>query len=259
MQLFDQGSVLTGTPEDFFAAGVAVTFISLLYAFSVRAARERRNGYDVRLAWLRAGMYFCACFLASWATGVLHTLLHTPLFSAEQAQSMSWLALTAGCVLVEILGYWVIWPMGTFTLDRERNLPVQVGFGLMWGIAEAQLFLAFWAAIEMFGMSTLATALVAFGLISTFQGMWHSLYWDIHVAPEHNIPEWNKWKVLCAHVPNLIITLTYLALHGNAALFVGFQTLSLLGSTIYMRFPSFWTDQGRGGSGRPPSGEPQYT
>ncbi len=259
LQLFDHSSVLTGTPEDFFAAGVAATFISLFHAFSARGGRKRRNGYDVRLAWLRAGMYFCACFLASWATGVLHTLLHAPLFSAAQAQSTSWLALTAGCVLVEIVGYWVIWPMGTFTLDRERHVPVQVTFGFVWGLAEAQVFLAFWAVVEMFGMSTLATALVAFFVISTFQGMWHSLYWDIHVAPEHNIPAWNKWKVLCVHVPNLIITLTYLSLHGSAALFVSFQTLSLVSSTIYMRFPPFWSDQGRGDSARPPSDRSRET
>lgn len=258
MKLFDQSAVLTGTPEDFFAGGVAATFITLAYAFWARRSTARLNEYDVRLAWLRAGMYFCACFLASWATGVLHTLLHTPLFTMAQAQDTGWLGLTAACVLVEIVGYWIIWPMGTFTLDRERNVPVQAAFGFMWGIAEAQLFLTFWALVEMFGMSTTATALVAFGVISTFQGMWHALYWDIHVAPEHNIPEWNKWKVLCAHVPNLMITLTYLTLHGNAALFVGFQTLSLVGSTIFMRFPPFWADGGRGGSARPPSGEPAF-
>ncbi len=252
MKLFDQGSILTFAPEDFFAGGTAVTFIALLCAFWMRAKRKRRDEYDVGLAWLRAGMYFCACLLASWATGVMHTLLNAPLVSAAQAQSTGWLVLTAACVLVEIVGYWIIWPMGTFTLDRQRNLPVQIGFGLMWGIAEAQLFLAFWALIEMFGMSTIATALAAFAVISAFQGMWHSLYWDIHVAPEHNIPAWNKWKVLCAHVPNLIITLTYLTLHGNAALFVGFQTLSLVGSTIYMRFPSFGDSCYQGVPCRPP-------
>jgi len=252
MKLFDQSAVLTGTPEDFFAGGVAVTLITLGYAFWLRRSSLGTHTYDVRLAWLRAGMYFCACFLASWGTGVLHTLRSSPLFTAAQGRDTAWLGLTAACVLVEIVGYWIIWPMGTFTQERERNLPVQASFGFMWGVAEAQLFLSFWALIEMFGMSTTATALVSFCVISAFQGMWHALYWDIHVAPEHNIPEWNKWKVLCAHVPNLMITLTYLTLHGNATLFVGFQTLSLVGSTIFMRFPPYWADSGRGGNARPP-------
>ena len=32
--------------------------------------------------------------------------------------------------------------------------------------------------------------------VGTFLGLWHALYWDRKVAPEHNIEAWNLRKVL---------------------------------------------------------------
>jgi hypothetical protein len=60
------------------------------------------------------------------------------------------------------------------------------------------------------------------------------------VTPEHNIVEWNGRKVLLAHTPNLIATLTYLTLHGNMGIFILLQTIALLSSTYFMHFPPFW-------------------
>jgi len=66
------------------------------------------------------------------------------------------------------------------------------------------------------------TGLVAFIATSTFIGLWHALFWDIHIAPPHNIPEWNGKKALFAHVPNLVCCLAYLAFTGSARMFVIF-------------------------------------
>ncbi|NJN79474.1 MAG: hypothetical protein HC797_02855, partial [Anaerolineales bacterium] len=85
---------------------------------------------------------------------------------------------------------------------------------------------------------------VSFLIISTFKGIWQSQYWDIYVSPEHNIPEWNLKKVLLGHIPNLICTLSYLALFGNAFLFLSFQTTGLMICAYYMHFPK-WTMDNR--------------
>jgi hypothetical protein len=74
-------------------------------------------------------------------------------------------------------------------------------------------------------------------LLSAFQGVWHAAYWDVHVAPEHNVPEWNLRKVVLCHVPNLLATLTFYAVSGSAVWFVVLQTVSLVLSATAMRFP----------------------
>lgn len=62
---------------------------------------------------------------------------------------------------------------------------------------------------------------------------------SVVVAPEHNLAEWNTRKMLFAHLPNLVCTLAYLAAYGNGGMFVLFQTVALLGSTYFMRFPRY--------------------
>jgi hypothetical protein len=82
--------------------------------------------------------------------------------------------------------------------------------------------------------------LVSFLVIGTFVGLWHQFYWDIYVAPEHNIIEWNTKKVLFAHVPNIVVTLAYLTIYESAGIFVLCQAFALIVSTFFMRFPPFW-------------------
>lgn len=197
--------------------------------------------YNPRIAWAQAGLYFVACFALSWATGVLPTLLSQPLATAAQMQSPAWLAFTALCFAVEYIAYVLIWPRGTLTHGRKLYWPAVLIFGLLWGVSEGQLFLVIWTVARRWLASPMWAALVAFVVISAFLGLWHALYWDIRVAPEHNLPEWNGRKVLFAHIPNLIVTLTHLHFYGNAGLFVLFQTFSLMASTYFMRFPPFWS------------------
>lgn len=234
--LFGQYPLFTNSWEDYFIftlAGVSVYLVVRLQM--VKGCVPA--GYNPQLAWYRAGIYFCACFIISWATGVFKTLLHTPLATPDQLANPVWLGFTALCILVEIIAYGVIWPKGTVTLGRRLHWPAVLFIGVVWGLSEGQLFLSFWAVAEQFNLSVVWVAIITFIAISLFNGLWHSLYWDIHVAPEHNIVEWNGKKVLFAHIPNLVITLIYLATQGNAMLFVLFQTISLLLSTYFMRFP----------------------
>lgn len=234
--MFDNYPLFSNSWADYFILVVGCGLVFLV----VRLWRLRGMapaGYNPYLAWHRAGIYFCACFIISWLTGVFKTLLYTPLATVEQLANGGWLAFTALCVGVEIVAYGIIWPKGTLTQGRKLHLPLVLLFGVLWGFSEGQLFLSFWAVAERVSVSPVVVALLTFVAISLFNGLWHSLYWDIQVAPEHNIVEWNGKKVLLAHIPNLVITLTYFALHGNAGLFVLFQTLSLVLSTYFMRFP----------------------
>ena len=227
--LFDPGlSGTTAMAGLLAAAGLAGCLVAL--------RRSPRREADVS-RWLRAGAYFCACLAVSAVTGVLDALLTRSPLGEGGLDDPVFVAALTGCVALELVAYGVIWPRGTFTLDRPRDLPAGGAFGAAWGLTEAQLLLAFWAVVEQTGWRPAYVGLVAFVLMSGFQGAWHALYWDLHVAPEHNDPAWNLRKVLLCHVPNLAATLTLLAVYRAPLLFVLLQTLALVLSSCAMRFP----------------------
>jgi hypothetical protein len=220
----------------------AIGLVGFLVELRGRATMEDRAAVppEPGLAWLRAGAYFCACVLVAWCTGALATVhLRDAFTNTSGWSSGGWWAFTLVCVAVEFVAYWIIWPRGTYTLDRPRDLRWQVPFGLAWGVCQGLLFLSIWFAISALDVSGRTAGVLAFVAIATYQGLWHGLYWDRYVAPEHNDPAWNLPKVLCCHVPNLAVTLAYLTVIGNPVMFVSFQTIALLGSTIFMRFPRY--------------------
>ena len=196
--------------------------------------------YNPKHAWARAMVYFFACLLISHFSGALGQVLGDPLATAEQLRDPLWITLLFASYCVIFIGYFVIWPRGTRTYGRRRNLAVVATFGLLWGICEGLLFLSIFILCQRVTPSNVIATAITFAILAAFLGLWHSLYWDIHVAPEHNIPEWNKRKVLFAHVPNLLVTLTFLAIYNNAAIFVIVQASALVASTYFMRFPAFW-------------------
>ena len=163
----------------------------------------------------RAALYFLGCLAV---TAVVSPSLS---FDAPPRSVM-------GCLLLEVVAYGVIWPLGTFTLDRPRTW-VSPAFGLVWGVCEGLLLLSLAVAI--------GNPWIAFVVLSVFQGAWHAAYWDRFVAPEHNDPSWNLPKVLLCHVPNLAVTLAFLEAYGAGGWFVVFQTTSLVLSASAMRFP----------------------
>jgi hypothetical protein len=178
--------------------------------------------------WLRAAAYFAVCLVVAAGSGVLPDVLH----GVGDADPLA----VAGLLVLEVVAYGVIWPIGTYVLDRPRDW-VSPAFGLVWGLCEGQLLLSGYVLVEQLGLGRAATVALAFLLLSAFQGVWHAAYWDVHVAPEHNVPEWNLRKVLLCHVPNLLATLTFYAVSGSAVWFVVLQTVSLVLSATAMRFP----------------------
>lgn len=242
-KLFEQYGLFSSRWENYFILTVFVLLIALILRFLSSKSKAMPQNYRVDLAWLQAGIFFCICFIIAWFSGVFQTIVNMPLISSENLSNPVWISYTIVCIVVEFVAYWIIWPKGTLTHGRPLILAAIIPFGLLWGISEGMLFLAFWALIEIFITSKLIVGVLSFIIISTFLGLWHSQYWDIHVSPEHNIEEWNTKKVLFAHIPNLLITLPYLAIFGNAGLFVLFQTIALVGSAYFMRFPPFWQNE----------------
>jgi hypothetical protein len=78
------------------------------------------------------------------------------------------------------------------------------------------------------------------------------LYWDVYVLPEHDTPWSLKGKVICSHIPNMLVCLTYLAIYNNQGIFVMLQSLALTGAAVSMRVPPFWFK----GYNRPPRTAP---
>lgn len=199
------------------------------------------SDYSPSRAWQRAAVYFAACWLIAAATGTLPRVWRWPPATADQLRDPRWLAFTALCLVIIVVGYGVIWPLGTATHGRPLVWAAVLPFGVLWGLSEGQLFAAVWSAAFARWGASVWTVAVAFLVLAAFIGLWHQFYWDVAVAPLHNIEVWNARKVLLVHTPNLIATLTWLTLYRNGALFVLLQTLALLLSTIFMRFPPFWT------------------
>lgn len=220
-----------------------VVLVAVAAALAVRVRRSSSGGaYDVGAAWLRAGAAFAAAWAIAALAGVFGTLRATPLILVGQASQPVWWAWTVGCVMLIAAGYWVVWPMGTLRHGRSVVYPDTVLFGVVWGLSEGLLFASVWlTAVRVFGrtgMGALWTVVVTFVVLSGFIAVWHDRYWDVHVAPEHNIPEWNPRKVAFVHTPNLVLTTIYVTLFGNVAVWVGLQALALSGAALFMAFPS---------------------
>lgn len=193
--------------------------------------------YNAYTAWLSAVAFFSVCFTLSWATGVLDATFFHPTWPAL---SNSFIVFTAASFITVVVGYWVIWPIGTVSYGRKWGGQC-VLFGVVDGLAESQLFLCIWSVVELLGLPRYCTGLITFLLQGGFKANWDQKYWNIHVAPAHNISSWNKWKILCVHVPNVFVTFSYFITYGNATLYCATQTLALIGSTSFMRFPSPWS------------------
>ncbi len=209
----------------------------------VTALWHRRKGRDLTfyhadLAWLRGGIYFCLCWAVSMLTGVWHTLVTTPWGPGETSSPALWLASVCALVAFAYVAYWRVWASGTTALDRKRYAGSAIVFGLLWGAAEAQLFLSFWALAERSQLGVIWVGLISYLAIGAFYGPWHRFYWDFHVAPEHNIPEWNARKVIFVHTPNVLLTLTFLAYFQDPHTFVAVMAFCLVGATWTMRFPA---------------------
>jgi hypothetical protein len=98
----------------------------------------------------------------------------------------------------------------------------------MWGVSIGQIFLVLWHFAGIFSFPVWGRWIVAYLLMST-HGLWMDLYWDVYVLPELDTPWSLKWKVICSHIPNMLLCLTYLAIYDNQVIFIMLQALALPG------------------------------
>jgi hypothetical protein len=241
---FDPPRPFTGAFEDYLVLAVMLLAAVLGQLFIVLRGRHAENVHSPPLAWLRATLYFSVVLVISWATGVLHVLVRSPLVGPGNVGEPAWRWLTGLWLIALAWGYLYWWPRGTLTHGRRLYPLTQFAFGLAWGFSSGQLTLILWALIEDFGFARWLTAVSVFLLLSVYGQIYQSGWWDIHVSPPHNVRATNAGKVLFAHMPFLVIALTHFALFGDALLFVAFHALALAFSTVAMRFPPFWEKDG---------------
>ena len=218
----------------------AITFVVLWITLRRLNRKRPTDIYDPQRAWLRAGQYFIACFVVSWATGVLPTLLTTPFARPDQTSDAMWLLATVGLFAIVLLGYGIVWRGGTASHSRPLFLITVIPFGILWGLSAGQLLLSVWALVEMTGLGPIAAAIGTYLGGGMLNGLWHSKYWDIRVSPDHNILETNTQKIILAHTPNLTLCLVHMVVFANPHVFVLAQVGALTISTWVMHFPPFW-------------------
>jgi NAD(P)-dependent dehydrogenase (short-subunit alcohol dehydrogenase family) len=227
--------------------------VALLIAGGFAVLLRRRTSsrevwrYDTGAAWLRAFTYFAVCWAVAFATGTVATITSNPLVFPGQRQSWLWWLLTVLAFGIAVVGYWVVWARGTRPHGRRVSWPETPLFGLAWGVSEGLLMASVWVVATrvwraLLGDGGLSDALVLVTVIvvlSAWIALWHALYWDIHISPEHNIIEWNTVKVAVVHTPNVVVSTAWLTAWENLGLFVVVQTVALLGSSMTMPFPTF--------------------
>lgn len=230
---------------DAFFAAVTLTLIVLVVVLLKTRSRHDPDVHSPRLAWLRGGIYLCCALLFGAATGVVENVLTSPIATREQLADPAWVALTGLCLVITYWAYVVWWPRGTVTHGRKAHPFASAFFGALWGLGAAQLQLGLFDTFAGLGLSRAAAAIAVFFSFAIFTSWFQLSWWDVRVSPPHNVRAWNAKKVLFAHNPFLIATLVHLTLYGNAALFSGFQALALGCAAVAMRFPPFWSEDGK--------------
>lgn len=228
---------------DIFAALVAVLMALLLIVYLARHRHHPVERFVPLAAHLRASIFFCFCYLLSWATGTLEALLSEPLYSAEQLASGWWRGWVIGMTVFILVAYWVIWARFTIRFDRKLDLIPQVLFGLLWGSAFGQLFLSFWHIFALISpnWANWQLWLATYAWLSIWQWLIMDMYWDIYISPEHDTAYSITLKVPTTHIPNVTLGLTFFALYENHLIFIALQCLALVGCTVAMRMPAPWS------------------
>lgn len=225
---------------DTFAYGLMCLFLLLALLLFLGTRGKDARIYDAKMAWVRAWMYFCVCWVFSWATGVLPTLLSSPLVNPEHLTELGWQIYMVVAWAVVLFGYLYVWPKGTVTYNRKLYPIPTFVIGAVWGLSEAQLFLSFWALGEHFIDTPWMIAVFTYVVASLSNGPLHLFYWDRYVSPDHNIYEWNMKKVGLAHNPNLIFSLIYLVVWGDLWIYFMWPAFALFACAFAQKFPAPW-------------------
>jgi len=224
---------------------VIIAAVPLIGFYRVRYRQHPPDIFVPKAAWLRAGIYFCACYLAAIGTGVFDAVLTTPIATPEQIADAAWWSWVFGLTLLVTVAYWVIWARYTLRFDRGLDAVPQTVFGLLWGAASGLLFLSFYHGAQAIGSTweNWQVWLLAYTAIAIWQGLWQDYYWDVYISPEHDSPWSIKVKVLATHIPNITACLIFFSIYENYTIFIALQTWALLGASVAMRMPTPWSQE----------------
>jgi hypothetical protein len=227
---------------EIFICLVVIAGMVIALVFNTRYRQHPWDSFYPKLAWMRAGMYFCFCWTLSYLSGGLELILTSPIVTQVQLQNANWWIYTCCAAVFIVSAYSVLWCYYTPVFKRKKNMLVSALFGFLWGSSSGQLFLSIWLIVGTFGLSTLWVGIVTFGILAMYQPNWHNIYWDHYIAPEHDTPMTQVIKATCCHIPNLLIMLPYLSYYENYALFVGAQVIACVSAGLGMRYPSPWAE-----------------
>ncbi|ARN74592.1 hypothetical protein [Oceanicoccus sagamiensis] len=228
------------------AALIALLFCVSMLTYLLRYRNTDNEVYSPMAAWNRAINYFCLAYLMGWYFGVWDMVLNNPVATAEHMELDQWWYWVVGVFAWILFSYWGVWARFTIRFDRKLDLLPQIVFGILWGTASGQVFLAWWNIATAVGGGEWATWQVyafVYAALTFWQWFLMDMFWDIYISPEHDTLFSIGLKVAVTHVPNITITLWFFALYENALIFIALQTLALTGACIMMRMPAPWSKE----------------
>lgn len=191
-------------------------------------------------AWTRALIYFSFCNIFTAISGTLEQIFRRPLFTAEQISSLFWIFYVIFCFIFVFIAYVIIWPRSTLNFDRRYYLGSEIVFGIIWGFSTGGILLSFYHLWSLTGIPPWVTYILSFSCIGVWQYFIQAYFWDIYVSPEHDTPKSILIKTFACHIPNALISLSFLAIWGNYAIFIFIYIIALLASAIGQKFPAPW-------------------
>ncbi len=192
------------------------------------------------VAWIRAFIYFSLCNIIIAISGTLAKSINQPLFSSDQITNPYWLFYLSICFVYIFFTYWILWSRMTLTFDRKYYLLIEIIFGMIWGFSTGGLLLSFYHLWSLTGLASWIRYILTYISIGVWQYFAHDYFWDVYVSPEHDTPRSIIIKTYVCHIPNVALTLGFLTIWNNYAIYIVFNIFALVATTIFQKFPAPW-------------------
>ena len=224
---------------------IYITLIAIFGALMIGIYIVKYRGLPIDVwkpgaAWTRAFIYFSFCNIIIAVSGTLKQILTKPFFTLKQISNIYWVAYTTFCFIYVFLAYVIVWPRNTLKFDRRYYFGSGIVFGVIWGFSTGGFLLSIYHLWSLTGVPPLANYILGFFSIALWQYFPQVYFWDIYVSPEHDTPRSILIKTFACHIPNVLLSLGYLAIWGNYAIFIILFIIALISSTISQRFPAPW-------------------
>ncbi len=191
-------------------------------------------------AWIRASIYFSFCNIIIGVSGTLEQLLIRPFFTLDQISDTFWVTYAILCFIYVVFAYVFLWPRNTLTFDRKYYLGPEIAFGIIWGFSTGGLLLSIYHLWSLTGIPLWINLILGIICGGAWQYIIQSYFWDIYVSPEHDTPKSLIIKTTACHIPNMLISMGFLTIWGNYAIFIIIYIIALTSSTIAQKFPAPW-------------------